>query len=144
MSTKNECCPKCTNSGEGHYYNPTRILACPCHQISDYDALVEVSHSDGFAGASSHKPNESWEEAFDWLFYSNPTHELSSFPDVVFRLKTFIRATLHSQREELCGRLEGLELFMRPHELPPDSEKLVRQIFNILKHDAIKAIKNND
>jgi len=26
-----ECCPKCVNSGEGHYYNPTRILACPCH-----------------------------------------------------------------------------------------------------------------
>lgn len=202
MSTKNECCERCgkhvrdrsfigSGSSRGSMtgvHVECKKPDCPCHQISDYDALVEVAHSEGFAGADSQnneckacrfyekhnieppmtrhtchspsqsvtipeetdalavfgdhievihpKPTESWEEAYDKEVWGG------SFPtcNEYVKGKTFIRSTLHSQREELCGRLEGL----RKNESNRNGTAIAYLGYNHALDDAIQAIKNND
>ena len=125
MSTKNECCEKCVLETEtlnhDRFYMGCSRQNCHCH-----------------------KPTESWEEAFDWLFYSNPTHELSSFPDVVFRLKTFIRSTLLSQREELCDSFLQAKNLLKKQYVKGESKEYVDGYNNALYDMGVQAIKNND
>ena len=128
MSPKNECCDRC---GGRRFTQVCRHPGCKCH-----------------------KPTESWEEAFDALDTFSTMDEDEPLMVGKETAKNFIRSTLHSQREELCGRL-GESIIGKIEGMKKDEKYWTgnycgdpvyeeAQGYNQAIDDVLKAIKNND